>query len=176
MRYAGLITNDFTAAPGVSVSFFTQGCHAHCPGCQNPETWDFNGGKEFTPEVLDQIVEALTANGIARSFCVMGGEPLCEENLFLTYLVISHVREKVPGVKVYIWTGFLYEDLLKKSNPHLQKILELTDVLIDGPYVEKLRDITLPMRGSSNQSIINLTKQEKCDIIKEKNEVKYTYD
>jgi anaerobic ribonucleoside-triphosphate reductase activating protein len=89
----------------------------------------------------------------------MGGEPLCEENLFLTNLVISHIRKKVPGVKVYVWTGFLYENLLKESSPHLQQILELTDVLIDGPYIEELRDITLPMRGSSNQRVINLTKE-----------------
>lgn len=169
MRYAGINKNDFAAAPGVSVTFFTQGCPHRCHGCHNPETWDFDGGKEFTPSVLNEIVEAITANGITRSLCIMGGEPLCEENLFLTHLVISHIREKVPGVKVYIWTGFYYEDLLKNSSSHLQKILELTDVLIDGPYIERLRDITLPMRGSSNQSIINLTKDENFDIIKEKN-------
>ena len=145
------------AAPGISVSFYTQGCPHKCSGCQNPETWDFNGGKEFTPQVLNEIVEALTANGIKRSLCIMGGEPLCEANQFLTLLVISHVREKVPGVKIYIWTGFYYEDLLQMQTPHLTKILELTDVLVDGPYIEAKRDITLPMRGSSNQSIIELT-------------------
>lgn len=159
MQYAGIIKNDFSAASGVSVTFFTQGCPHRCKGCHNSETWDFDGGKEFTPKVLEEIVEALTANNITRSFCIMGGEPLCEENLFLTNLVISHIREKVPGVKIYVWTGFLYEDLLKKSSPHLQKILELTDILIDGPYIEELRDITLPMRGSSNQRVINLTKE-----------------
>jgi anaerobic ribonucleoside-triphosphate reductase activating protein len=63
----------------------------------------------------------------------------------------------VPGIKVYVWTGFIYEDLLKKTNPHLQNILAMTDVLVDGPYIQKLRDITLPMRGSSNQRVINLT-------------------
>lgn len=158
MRYAGINKNDFTAAPGVSVTFFTQGCPHRCPGCHNPETWDFNGGKEFTPQVLNEIIEALTDNGIQRSLSIMGGEPLCEENLFLTLLVISQVREKLPGTKVYLWTGFYYEDLLKNSSSHLKKILELVDVLIDGPYDESLRDITLPMRGSSNQNIINLTK------------------
>ena len=170
MKFAGLNKNDFNAAPGVSVSFFTQGCPHRCPGCHNPETWDFKGGNEFTPQVLDEIVEALTANGINRTLCIMGGEPLCDENLFLTHLVISYVREKLPAVKVYIWTGFYYDKLLKNSNPHLKNILELADVLIDGPYIEKLRDITLPMRGSSNQTIINLTKEEKNDIIKEKKE------
>ena len=157
MKYSDIIFNDTAAAPGLCVSFFSQGCPHHCPGCHNPETWDFNGGKEFTPQVLNEIVEALTANGIKRSLCIMGGEPLCEANQFLTLLVISHVREKVPGVKIYIWTGFYYEDLLQMKTPHLTKILELADVLIDGPYVEAKRDITLPMRGSSNQSIIELT-------------------
>ena len=166
MKYAGINKNDFAAAPGVSVTFFTQGCPHRCKGCHNPETWDFNGGKDFTPQVLDEIVAALTANGINRSFCLMGGEPLCDENLELAALVLSYVREKVPGTKIYIWTGFIYENLLKKQSPELQKILGMTDVLVDGPYIEELRDITLPLRGSSNQRIINLTNTEKFDIIK----------
>ena len=159
MRYSGIIYNDTAAAPGVCLTFFTQGCPHRCHGCHNPETWDFTGGKEFTPRVVNEIIEALTDNGINRSLCIMGGEPLCEENEFITHLVISQVKEKLPETKIYVCTGFLYEDLLKKSSPHLQKILELTDVLIDGPYVEELRDITIPMRGSSNQRVINLTKE-----------------
>lgn len=159
MKYAGLIKNDMSAAPGISVSFFTQGCPHRCKGCHNPKTWDFNGGKDFTPKVIDEIIEALTANGIRRSFSVMGGEPLCEENTFLTYLVIKTVKEKCPDVKIYIWTGYYYKDLLKAHDSRVKQILELTDFLIDGPYVEALRDITLPMRGSSNQSIIDLTKK-----------------
>jgi anaerobic ribonucleoside-triphosphate reductase activating protein len=159
MKYAGIIKNDMSAAPGVSVSFFTQGCPHRCRGCHNPETWDFEKGKEFTNDTLNDIITALTANGIERSLAVMGGEPLCQENSFLTYLVIKTVKEKLPNTKVYVWTGYYYEDLLKKHDPRIAQILELTDVLIDGPYVEKLRDITLPMRGSSNQSIIDLTKK-----------------
>ena len=159
MKYAGIIKNDMSAAPGVSVSFFTQGCPHRCRGCHNPETWDFEKGKEFTNDTLNDIITALTANGVERSLAVMGGEPLCQENSFLTYLVIKTVKEKLPNTKVYIWTGYYYEDLLKKHDPRIVQILELTDVLIDGPYVEKLRDITLLMRGSSNQSIIDLTKK-----------------
>lgn len=159
MKYAGIIKNDMSAAPGVSVSFFTQGCPHRCRGCHNPETWDFEKGKEFTNDTLNDIITALTANGIERSLAVMGGEPLCQENSFLTYLVIKTVKEKLPNTKVYIWTGYYYEDLLKKHDPRIAQILELTDVLIDGPYVEQLRDITLLMRGSSNQSIIDLTKK-----------------
>lgn len=159
MKYAGIIKNDMSAAPGVSVSFFTQGCPHHCKGCHNPETWNFEGGKEFTNETLNEILTALQANGIKRSFAVMGGEPLCQENSFLTYLVIKTVKDQYPDTPIYIWTGYYYEDLLKDHNPRISQILELTDVLVDGPYVENLRDITLPLRGSSNQSIIDLTKE-----------------
>lgn len=156
MRYSGLIRNDLAAAPGVSVSFFTQGCPHRCKGCHNPETWEFNSGKEFTYDVLNEIIEALGANGIKRNLCIMGGEPLCLENEFLTLLVIKTVKEKYPDTMIYIWTGYYYKDLLRYESPHIHQILEMTDVLIDGPYVESKRDITLSMRGSSNQSIIIL--------------------
>ena len=158
MKYAGLIKNDMCAAPGVSVSFFTQGCPHRCKGCHNPNTWNFDGGKEFTNDTLQEIITALTANNIQRSLSVMGGEPLCEENTFLTYLIIKTVKEKLPNTKIYIWTGYYYKELLESYDPRVNQILQMVDVLIDGPYVEELRDITLPMRGSSNQSVIDLTK------------------
>ena len=156
MRYSGLIRNDLAAAPGVSVTFFTQGCPHRCKGCHNPETWDFKGGKEFTVEVLNDIYKSIGANGIERNFCIMGGEPLCEENLLLTLMVLQNVKLRFPEIKTYIWTGYYYEELLKKNDPKIQLILEIADFLIDGPYVEYRKDITLKMRGSSNQSIIDL--------------------
>lgn len=156
MRYSGIIRNDLAAAPGVSVSFFTQGCPHRCKGCHNPETWDFNGGKEFTPKVLEEIYEALRANGVERSFCIMGGEPLCEENLFLTCMLLQNVKTHFPKVKTYLWTGYYYEELSKMTNPKVDLILNMVDILIDGPYEENKRDITLKMRGSSNQNIIDL--------------------
>ena len=106
--------------------------------------------------MLEEIYKALEANNIHRSFCVMGGEPLCEENMFLTLLVLKEVRQHCPDAPVYLWTGYYYEDLLNHSNPRIGQSLELVDVLIDGPYEEIFRDTTLQMRGSSNQSIINL--------------------
>ena len=160
MKYAALKKNDTANGPGVSVSFWVQGCPFRCKNCQNPNTWDFNGGKEFTYDVLNEIVDALRANGVKRNLSILGGEPLCPENEFLTLLVIKTVKEKYPDTKVYIWTGYYHEDLLRYESPHLHQILELTDVLIDGPYIESKRDITLPMRGSSNQSIINLREQK----------------
>jgi anaerobic ribonucleoside-triphosphate reductase activating protein len=159
MRYAGLIKNDTAAAPGMCVTFFVQGCPLRCPGCHNKDSWDYDGGMEFTPKVLEEIIEALTANGINRNLCIMGGEPLCEDNAFLTHMVIQEVRKKVPGVKVYIWSGYVYEDLLRSTNPHVRGALELADVLIDGPYIAAERDLTLNMRGSRNQRVIDLHKK-----------------
>lgn len=159
MRYSGLIKNDITAAPGLCVSFFAQGCPHRCPGCHNPETWDFDGGKEFTNDSLNEILEALTAQSIQRNLCIMGGEPLCEENAFLTRLIIQEVKKHVPEAKIYIWSGYTYERLLQQGNPHVQDSLRLADFLIDGPYIEAERDITLEMRGSRNQRIIDLSEK-----------------
>lgn len=156
MRYAGINYNDMNAAPGVSVTLFTQGCPHHCKGCHNPETWDFESGKEFTYEILQSVIAGLHANGIERSLCIMGGEPLCEQNAFLTLLVTKTVKEMSPNTKVYIWTGYTHEKLKHSGDCHIKMCLELADYLIDGPYIEELRDITLAMRGSSNQNIIYL--------------------
>ena len=160
MKYAGLIRNDLAAAPGISVTFFTQGCPHKCKGCHNPETWDFNGGKEFTQQVLEDIINALGANDVERSFSIMGGEPLCDENLLLTYMTIQYVKQHAPNTKIYLWTGYYYDELLKRSDPKVSLILETIDYLIDGPYIESMRDLSLSMRGSSNQSIIELKEQE----------------
>ena len=133
MRYAGINYNDMCAAPGVSVTLFTQGCPHHCEGCHNPETWDFNGGKEFTPEVLRKIVAGLTKNGIKRSFCIMGGEPLCEQNTLLTLMTIQYVKQRLPEVEIYLWTGYYYEELLKSPDPKIPLILKEVDVLCNLP-------------------------------------------
>lgn len=161
MRYAGLIKNDLAAAPGVCVSFFVQGCPLRCPGCHNPESWDFEGGMEFSTKTLNDILTSLSANGIERPLCIMGGEPLCLENLFLTTLIIKEVRQQKPNVKIYLWTGYTYEELLSKkiSNPKLEYILDNIDCLIDGPFIQEEKDITLQMRGSRNQRIIYLTRE-----------------
>lgn len=156
MRYAGLNPNDMSAAPGVSVSFFVQGCPHRCKNCHNPETWNFDGGKEFTWDTMNKILESITANGITRSLAVMGGEPLCEQNVFLTLLVVKTVKEKIPNAPIYIWSGYTYEQLKHNGDPHIKSVLEIADYLIDGPYIHELRDVTLLMRGSSNQNIIDL--------------------
>ena len=161
MRIAGINKNDFAAAPGVSVSVYVQGCPHHCKGCHNPETWDFRGGELFTFETAKEIIDALNENNIYRSLCIQGGEPLAPFNIPEVMGLIYKTKLLSPHTKIYVWTGYLYEDLVQRaeSDPELKYILSAIDILIDGPYIEELRDITLKMRGSSNQRIIDLTKK-----------------
>ena len=165
MRYAGIIPNDTSnAGAGMCLSFYTQGCPHKCEGCQNPETWNFDGGYEFTTEVLNKIIDGIKANGITRNFCVLGGEPLCDENVFLTFLVVDHVRKAYPDIRIYLWTGYTYNELQKRScSQRINDILKLCDFLIDGKYEQSMRDVTLPLRGSINQNIINLKQMDATD-------------
>ena len=158
MKYASLITSECYNGPGWGATFALQGCPHHCTGCFNPETWDFSGGKEFTPEILGEICNALIPKYITR-LSIQGGEPLCQENLFLTCLVCDTVRQRMPNIKIYIWTGYTKEQLEESCDPKMARILDGTycDVLIDGPFVEAEKDTTLFMRGSKNQRIIPLT-------------------
>lgn len=150
MRYAGIIYNDFAAASGVCLTFFTQGCPHRCKGCQNQEAWDFDGGREFTYDTLSSIISGLTANNINRKLAIMGGEPMCKENVFLTNLIITEVKKALPRTEIYLWTGYLFEELKSSADPQIQSILSSIDCLIDGKYQEEERDITLSMRGSKN--------------------------
>ena len=158
MRYAGIIKNDIAAGEGVNVTFFTQGCPLHCKGCHNPQTWDFKGGKEFTTATMNEIIEALHANGVQRNFSVMGGEPLCGENAFLTNMVVSEVRKVYPNIKIYVWSGYTYDELkaLAQMEPKINLVLDKSDYLIAGPFILEQRDTSLPMRGSRNQEIIDI--------------------
>lgn len=162
MKYSGLYKNDFAAAPGTSVTLFVSGCHLHCPGCHNPEAQDFNFGQEFTYDTTLEIIDALKANGIHRNLCIMGGEPLAQENQEDILGLIVDVKEELPDTPIYIWTGYTYEELQTEIADEifpatdLQWILEHTDILVDGPYIQEERDVTLLMRGSRNQRILHL--------------------
>lgn len=153
-KYAGLIKNDFANGTGVCVSFWVQGCPHKCLGCQNPETWDFNKGKDLPNDIRGQIIKAISANGITRNFSVLGGEPLCSQNLEEVDNIITSVRTAYPHIKIFVWTGYTLEELKNNKNIHIQSILSEIDVLIDGKYIEEERDITLNLRGSKNQRIL----------------------
>lgn len=153
-KYAGLNTNDFANGKGICVSYFTQGCPHHCPGCFNPETWDFDGGKDIPDNIRGQIIKAICANGITRNFSVLGGEPLCDENIEEVENIILGVRTAFPNIKIFVWTGYTLEQLILRNNEHINNILKYIDVLIDGPFIESQKDLTLELRGSKNQRIL----------------------
>lgn len=161
IRYAGLLKNDLVDGEGYCVSYWAQGCTHHCPGCHNPETWSFIEGKETTlQEITKEILEAINANGINRNFSILGGEPLttCGFNLDNTNYIVTAVRQCYPDIKIYLWTGYIWEDLVNNKNEVLQSILNKIDVLIDGPYIESKRNVALKMRGSENQRLIDVKK------------------
>lgn len=166
MRYAGIKENDTTNGEGVCLSVFTQGCPHRCKGCFNSETWDFDGGIEVEDmdKFIKDIVLKLRANGVQRNLSILGGEPLCDANQHFVSLLVGVAREAYPDIKIYLWTGYYLEDVPK--NVYTDFILENVDVIIDGPFIEEERDITLKLRGSKNQRI--LTKEKICDIINHK--------
>lgn len=152
MRYAAIENNDYINGEGMCVSFWVQGCPHKCEGCHNPEAWSFEGGQELPNDYKGNIIKAISANGVTRNFSVLGGEPLCPENLDLTLSTISAVRAAYPNIKIFLWTGYCLEDI--KENPIVKEILEQINVLIDGPFIQEQRDITLKLRGSKNQRIL----------------------
>ena len=155
MKYASLKYNDIVDGEGICVSLWTQGCPFHCEGCHNPETWDENGGIEVPTDIKGKIIKAISANNIKRNFSILGGEPLAPWNLQFVEEIITAVRATYPHIKIFLWTGYTLEALKEKNDNHINSILDKIDVLIDGPFILSQRDITLPLRGSSNQRILN---------------------
>lgn len=155
MRYADIKPNDSVNGEGVCVSLFVQGCNNFCEGCFNKETWDFNGGKPFGGRELQYIKRLLTANNIKRNFSVLGGEPLHPKNIKEVKTIINEIKIFDNSIMVYVWTGYLFEDLLNKYGKDVFKNI---DVLIDGKFEIAKKDLTLRLRGSSNQRVINVPK------------------
>ena len=152
MRIADVKYNDIVDGEGVCVSVWFQGCPFHCKGCHNPETWDFEGGYEIEYNVLKKnVLNKLNENNVLRNLSFLGGEPLCDENIKYTTDLAKSAKEKYPSIKIYCWTGNLLENIIKKYG---KEILTNIDVLIDGPFLLNQRDITLKLRGSKNQRIL----------------------
>lgn len=165
MRYAGVMENDTVdCIQGICVSFWCQGCLHKCQGCHNPQTWDKDGGYELPDNYIDKILDLIDKNGIRRDFSVLGGEPLCDDNKYMVRDLCAAVRSHYPDITIYIWSGGLYEDLIQ--DPVIKEILSYCTYLIDGPFVLSKRDITRPLRGSTNQRVIYL-KSNPPDIISE---------
>ena len=157
MRIAGINKNDVVNGEGICVALFTQGCPFHCKGCFNPETWDYNGGKEVPiSDLISNIEVAIAANGVPRNFSILGGEPLIERNLEELKILLLTIKKDFPHITIFLWTGFTIEELTSAQ----KEVTQYIDVLIDGQYNEKLRDVSLHLRGSSNQRIFRTNNED----------------
>lgn len=156
MRYADIVEFDVNNGDGIGMSLFVQGCPFHCKGCFNQETWDFKGGKQWTSKEEERLFKLIERPYIQR-ISILGGEPLCKENRSEVWNIINKIRI-LFGLKKKIWvfSGYTYEDLKAESDNNIDNILDNIDVLVDGRFVESLKDVTLAFRGSSNQRIIRL--------------------
>lgn len=155
MKIAGLIRNDVVNGYDVCVSVWVQGCPFHCDGCHNPQTWSFGTGIEVEEDAfIEEVIAAIGENGVNRNLSLLGGEPLCEQNYPFVDKLIRIVKDKYPSIKVFIWTGYEWENLSDEQ----RNVAILADSIVDGQFELRKRDITLPFRGSSNQRIINIKK------------------
>lgn len=152
MRYALMRSMDISNGLGVGVSLFVQGCSFHCYNCFNQETWDFDGGKEWNEEVKQKFFDLVSRPYIKR-VSILGGEPLAEQNRDEVISLAKTIKERFPNKKIWVFSGYKLEEIL---NSKAQDILLYTDVLVDGRYIDKLRDISLAFKGSSNQRIIDV--------------------
>lgn len=162
MHYGNIKPVDIANGEGIRVSLFVSGCTHHCKNCFNPETWDFNYGNNFTKEVEDQIIKYLEADFI-KGLTLLGGEPMEPQNQKALLPFLKRIREKFGESKnIWSYTGFVYDkDLVSGGRVHTEdtdSLLSLIDVLVDGPFVESLKNLSLKFRGSSNQRVIDLKK------------------
>ena len=150
MNYAKIRKLDVTNGEGIGVSLFVQGCQFHCKNCFNKVTWDFDGGKKFTKDTLNTIISLLNDEHIKR-FSILGGEPLAEKNMYDVLQTIIEIRKNVTDIIIWVYTGYTFEEV--KQLKYGKEILDNVDTIVDGRYVDELRDLTLEFRGSSNQNI-----------------------
>lgn len=163
MYYGNIKECDIADGPGVRVSLFVSGCRHHCKGCFNPETWDFEYGKPYTRETEEEILRLLAPDYI-QGLTLLGGEPFEPENQGVLTALLKRVREVYPGKDIWCYTGYLYDvDLAGGGKVHTEvtdEMLSYIDVLVDGEFVEELKDVTLVFRGSSNQRILRLREEQ----------------
>lgn len=158
MRYSYIIPTDIANGVGVGVSLYVQGCSHHCLGCFNPETWDYEGGKEYTEETQETLLHYLSKPFI-NHLSILGGEPLDPKNVKTIEELIIKTKDSYPHIKIWLWTGYTWNQLQEiiKTNDQtcsLKSILKTVDYLIDGPFIQEEKDLTLSWRGSRNQRII----------------------
>lgn len=153
MHYNKIRKMDVSNGPGIRVSIFMQGCTFNCKNCFNPNTHDFNGGKEFNDKTIEKVLELCNQKYI-QGLSILGGEPLHPKNIVGSTKLAKAFKEKYPNKTLWVWTGFNYEYLQN------QEIFNYIDVLVDGQYVDELHDFTLKWCGSSNQRVIDIKKSK----------------
>ena len=149
MNYCGIKKTDIANGPGVRVSLFVSGCRNHCKGCFQPETWDFGYGESFTKETENELMSALRPSWI-QGLSILGGDPMEPENQAALLPFLRRVKAKLPEKDIWLYTGYSFEAVSGSA------LLSFVDVVVDGPFVETEKDISLAFRGSRNQRIIYL--------------------
>lgn len=157
MNYCTIYKADLINGLGVRVTLFVSGCSHHCPGCFNQKAWNEDYGKPYTQEVEDAIVEYLKAPYV-DGLTFLGGEPMEPSHQEYIWKLIERVRRELPDKTIWLYSGSTLEQLRAMSTPYVKNILANVDVLVDGLFVQSLRDPDLPFRGSSNQRIIDMKK------------------
>ena len=150
MRYHKIRRMDIANGEGIRVSIFMQGCAFHCKNCFNPETWDFDGGIEFTDDTIQEVLDLCDRSEVA-GLSILGGEPMHPQNIEGTTKLAKAFKERFPNKNIWVWTGFLMDRDLKGK-----EVLNYLDVLVDGQFVEELHNPLLKWKGSSNQRVIDV--------------------
>lgn len=168
MNYADIKQYDIANGPGVRISIFVSGCTHHCKNCFNPETWDFNYGTLFSSGTIKTILEYLKPNFI-RGLSILGGEPFEHTNQLGLLPLVRAVKEQYPDKSIWCYSGYRYdEDILKNMVPiwpETTELLSYIDVLVDGPFIEEEKDLSIKFRGSRNQRIIMVPESLKSGTI-----------
>lgn len=173
MRYASIRDLDISNGSGVGVATFVQGCPFHCYNCFNPETWDFNGGKEWTQEIEDKFLELANRPYIKR-ISILGGEPLAEQNINDVFNLVKRIRLLLPDKKIWLYTGFTFDWLKEEYKKSLLlneinkwifrwEIISECNILVDGRYIESQRNLSKKWAGSDNQRVIDVFESFKQD-------------
>ena len=160
MRYASIRELDISNGEGVGVALFVQGCNFHCYNCFNTETWDFNGGKEWTQEIEDKLIE-LASRPYIKRLSILGGEPLADENLDGVLHLVDRFRLSFPNKSIWIYSGYQWNQIFNDgvyltrdcAGWKRREIVKQCTVMVDGRYIDSQRNITLKWRGSLNQNI-----------------------
>ena len=162
MNYADYYDCDICNGNSVGMSLFVSGCPIHCEGCFNSNIWDFNSGKEWTPDVEEKFIK-LAGRDYIKRITFVGGSPLCDHNITDVALIIQHLKHDYPDKQIWVYTGYTWESILNPSDNteysrYRREVIDFIDVLVDGPFIYDERDLTLAFRGSKNQRIIDVKK------------------